>query len=273
MKTISSLNNETIKLITGLSQKSSLRKKSDVFAVEGKRELELAHKGGFTIDTVFCCPDVFKFTSLEKWCADNLGTMNIILVTENVYEKISYRKKTEGIIALVKKKTLDLDSILFKNPNPLILVLENIEKPGNIGAMIRTADASNVDCLLVADPNTDMYNPNVIRSSVGGFFTVPIGVGTNKDVLRFLKQNHIMAFAACLHKSISYEKIDFSIPAAVVVGSESMGLSTFWTKESKSNIKIPMLGTLDSMNVSAAAAVLLFEATRQRNFYRDIKGI
>jgi len=273
MKTISSLHNETIKLIAGLIQKAPLRKKSDVFVVEGKRELQLAHMGGFKIDTVFCCPVLFTSTSLEKWCANNLGTINIVLVTENVYEKISYRKKTEGIIALVKKKTFDLDSILFKNPNPLILVVENVEKPGNIGAMLRTADASNIDCLLVADPKTDMYNPNVIRSSVGGFFTVPIGVGTNKDILRFLKQNHITAFAACLQNSSSYEKIDFSIPAAVVVGTESTGLSTFWTKESKSNIKIPMLGILDSMNVSVAAAILIFEAIRQRNFYRDIKGI
>ena len=273
MKIISSLNNETIKFITGLTQRTSFRKKSDVFTVEGKRELQLAHMGGFKIDTVFCCPTIFTSTSLEKWCADNLNTTNIVLVSENVYEKISYRKKTEGIIGLVKKKTFELDSILFKNPNPLVLVLENIEKPGNIGAMLRTADASNIDCLLVTDPKTDMYNPNIVRSSVGGFFTVPIGVGTNKDILMFLKQNNITAFAACLHNSMSYEKIDFSIPAAVVVGSESTGLSTFWTKESKSNIKIPMLGTLDSMNVSVAAAVLLFEATRQRNFYRDIKVI
>lgn len=273
MKTISSLNNNTIKAIVGLIQKASLRKKSNVFVVEGKRELQLAHNGGFTIDTIFCCPALFTPTSLEEWIAENLGTSKIVLVKENVYKKISYRKKTEGIIGLVKKKTFDLDSIVFKNPNPLILVVENIEKPGNIGAMLRTADASNIDCLLVADPKTDIYNPNVIRSSVGGFFTVPIGVGSNNDILDFLKQNQIRPYAASLQKSISYEKIDFLAPTAVIVGAEATGLSSFWTKESESNIKIPMLGTLDSMNVSVAAAILLFEATRQRNFYRDIKGI
>lgn len=273
MKTISSLHNDTIKSITGLILKASLRKKSNVFVVEGKRELQLAHKGGFTIDTVFCCPALFTPSSLEEWSAKNLDTRNVVLVTENVYEKISYRKKTEGIIALVKKKTFDLDSIVFKNPNPLILVVENIEKPGNIGAMLRTADASNVDCLLVAHPKTDIYNPNVVRSSVGGFFTVQIGIGSNNDILGFLQQNQITPYAASLQDSISYEKIDFSTPAAVVVGTEATGLSSFWTKKSKSNIKIPMLGTLDSMNVSVAAAILLFEATRQRNFYRDIKGI
>lgn len=273
MKTISSLHNDTIKAVTGLIQKASLRKKSDVFVVEGKRELQLAYKGEFTIDTVFCCPALFTSTSLEEWSAKNLGTSNIVLVTESVYEKISYRKKTEGIIALVKKKTFDLESIEFKNPNPLILVIENIEKPGNIGAMLRTADASNIDCLLVADPKTDMYNPNVVRSSVGGFFSVPIGVGSNQDILGFLQQNQIIPYAASLQDSISYEKIDFSTPTALVVGTEATGLSPFWTKESKSNIIIPMLGTLDSMNVSVAAAILLFEATRQRNFYRDIKGI
>ena len=273
MKTISSVNNNTIKAITGLIQKASLRKKSDVFVVEGKRELQLAYKGGFTIDTVYCCPTLFKSTTVETWSARNLGTKNIVLVTEDVYKKISYRKKTEGIIALVKKKAFDLDSIVFKNANPLILVIENIEKPGNIGAMLRTADASNIDCLLVAEPKTDIYNPNVIRSSVGGFFTVPIGVASNEDIIEFLKQNQIATYAASLQKSLSYEKIDFSAPTAVIVGTEATGLSEFWTRESKSNIKIPMLGTLDSMNVSVAAAILLFEATRQRDFYRDIKGI
>jgi TrmH family RNA methyltransferase len=273
MKTISSLHNDTIKSITRLIQKASFRKKSNVFVVEGKRELQLAYKGGFIIDTIFCCPALFTSTSVKEWSTKNLGASNIVLVTENVYEKISYRKKTEGIIALVKKKTFDLVSIVFKNPNPLILVMENIEKPGNIGAMLRTADASNIDCLLVADPKSDIYNPNVIRSSVGGFFTVPIGVGSNKDILGFLKHHQIKPYAASLQDSISYEKIDFLTPTAVVVGSEASGLSAFWNKESKSNIKIPMLGTLDSMNVSVAAAILLFEATRQRNFYRNIKGI
>ena len=273
MKTISSLHNDTIKSITGLILKASLRKKSNIFVVEGKRELQLAHKGGFTIDTVFCCPALFTPSSLEEWSAKNLDTRNVVLVTENVYEKISHRKKTEGIIGLVKKKTFDLDSIVFKNPNPLILVVENIEKPGNIGAMLRTADASNVDCLLVAHPKTDIYNPNVVRSSVGGLFTVQIGIGSNNDILGFLQQNQITPYAASLQDSISYEKIDFSTPTAVVVGAEATGLSAFWTKKSKSNIKIPMLGTLDSMNVSVAAAILLFEAARQRNFYRDIKGI
>lgn len=273
MKTISSLHNDTIKSISGLIKRASLRNKSNVFVVEGKRELQLAHKGGFTIDTVFCCPTLFIHISLEEWSAKNLGTTNIVLVTENVYEKISIRKKTEGIIALVKKKTFDLDSIVFKNPKPLILVVENIEKPGNIGAMLRTADASNIDCLLVANPKTDIYNPNVVRSSVGGFFTVPIGVGTNKEILGFLEYNQITTYAASLQESTSYEKIDFTTPTAVVVGTEATGLSSFWRKESKSNIKIPMLGNLDSMNVSVAAAILLFEATRQRNFYRDLKGI
>ena len=149
------------------------------------------------------------------------------------------------------------------------LVAENIEKPGNIGAMLRTADASKIDCLLIAEPQTDMYNPNVIRSSVGGFFSVPIGVGTNEEVHTFLNQHHITPHAARLEANVSYETIDFTKPSAVVVGAESTGLSKFWLNASKSNIKIPMLGSLDSINVSVAAGILLFEATRQRNFYRD----
>ena len=267
MRTISSVNNHIIKNITGLTQKTSLRKKSDVFVVEGKRELQLAYKGGFIIDKVFYCKSLFSSSSFIKWSFNKLGKNNVVLVTENVYEKISYRKKTEGIIALVKKKTFGLDTIKIKNRNPLILVVENIEKPGNIGAMLRTADASKIDCLLVADPKTDIYNPNVIRSSVGGLFSVPIGIGSNKDILRFLKQNKITLYAASLQDSISYDKIDFSTPSAIIVGTESKGLSTFWMNQSDLKIKVPMLGTLDSMNVSVAAAILIYEATRQRNFY------
>ena len=269
MKTISSLQNDSIKFIIGLIRKASLRKQSNVFVVEGKRELQLVVRGGFRIEKLFCCQEIFKYPKIEEWCTQNLGISNMVRVTENVYRKISYRKKTEGIVALVKKKKMGIDSIVFKNKNPLVLVAENIEKPGNIGAMLRTADASKIDCLLIAEPQTDIYNPNVIRSSVGGFFSVPIGVGTNEEVHTFLNQHHITPHAARLEANVSYETIDFTKPSAVVVGAESTGLSKFWLNASKSNIKIPMLGSLDSLNVSVAAGILLFEATRQRNFYRD----
>ena len=272
MKIITSVNNDTIKYIVGLIQKSSKRRKSDMYVVEGQRELQLAVNGGFKIYKLFCCPEIFKHPKIEEWCTQNLGISNMVCVSQKVYRKISYRENTEGIIALVKKKKMDLNAIVFKNKNPLILVAENIEKPGNIGAMLRTADASKIDCLLVAEPQTDLYNPNIIRSSVGGFFSVPIGVGTNEEVYTFLNQHHITPHAARLEASVSYETIDFTKPSAIVVGAESTGLSKFWLNTSKSNIKIPMLGNLDSMNVSVAAGILLFEATRQRNFYRD-KGI
>lgn len=270
VKTISSIHNETIKSIVGLIQKSSLRKKSDVFVVEGQRELQLAKKGGFVIDRLFYCPTFFKNPTPEGWCRQHLKANHMICVTENVYQKISYRKNTEGMVALVKKKPLDLNAIELKNNNPLVLVAESLEKPGNIGALLRTADAAQVDCLLIAEPQTDLYNPNIIRSSVGGFFSVPIGIGSNREVLRFLHENKITPYAASLEAKISYDTIDFKTPSAVIVGAESTGLSQFWIHESKSRIKIPMLGNLDSMNVSVAAGILLFEATRQRNFYRDL---
>lgn len=239
--------------------------------VEGQRELQLAKKGAFVIDRLFYCPTLFKDPTIEEWCRQNLNANHMVCVTENVYQKISYRKKTEGMVALVKKKPLDLDAIEFKNNNPLVLVAESLEKPGNIGALLRTADAAQVDCLLIAEPQTDIYNPNSIRSSVGGFFSVPIGIGSNKEVRRFLHKNKITPYAASLEANISYDTIDFTTPSAVVVGAESTGLSQFWIDESKAKIKIPMLGNLDSMNVSVAAGILLFEATRQRNFYRDLR--
>ena len=136
MKLIRSVNNYTVKNIVGLIQKSLIRRKSDVFVVEGKRELQLAEKSGFKIDKIFCCSEIFKNPKIEEWYTQNLGINNMVRVTENVYRKISYRKNTEGIVALVKKKKMDLDSIAFKNKKPLVLVAENIEKPGNIGALL-----------------------------------------------------------------------------------------------------------------------------------------
>ena len=268
METIKSVQNSSIKLVSGLTQKSSLRKKSNVFVIEGKRELELAIKAGYKIDKIFCCPALFKSSHYKNWFDHHLHTFEIVEVSDNVYEKISYRKNTEGVIALVRKRSFELEELTLKRANPLVLVAENIEKPGNIGAMLRTADAANIDCLLIAEPKTDIFNPNIIRSSVGGFFSVPIGVGSNEEVLAFLMKNQITTYAASLDGSSPYEKIDYTTPSALIVGTESTGLSDFWIREVQSKVKIPMLGKVDSMNVSVASAILLFEALRQRNFYR-----
>ena len=183
-----------------------------------------------------------------------------------MYKKIAYRESTEGIIAIAKSKYIDLNSLIFKNIKPLILVVEGIEKPGNIGAMIRSADAANIDAIILADPKTDQYNPNVIRSSVGGVFTKNIVISSSEEIIAFFKKNNIKMYAATLQNSNLYTNQNYTEASAIIVGTEANGLTQIWRDHSTKNINIPMQGEIDSMNVSVAAAVILFEAKRQRNF-------
>jgi len=183
-----------------------------------------------------------------------------------VYEKIAHRETTEGIIAVAKAKDLSLKNLGIQNKTPLILVAEAPEKPGNIGALLRTADAANVDAVIISNPLTDLYNPNIIRSSVGGVFTVPIATGSTEDVVQYLKTHNIAIYAAILQDSVAYDTMDFRKSSALVVGTESTGLSQQWRDASTANIRIPMEGKIDSMNVSVAAGILIFEAKRQRKF-------
>ena len=181
-----------------------------------------------------------------------------------MYEKISYRSSTEGVIALVEVKKHGLDTLAFSTKKPLLLVAEAPEKPGNIGALLRTADAAHIDAVIIANPKTDLYNPNIIRSSVGCVFTVPIATGTTAEVIDFLKAKNISSYCAALTASKPYYEVSFSEASAIVVGTEDQGLTDEWLTHSTQNIIIPMEGVIDSMNVSVAAAVLIFEAKRQR---------
>ncbi|MDX5583663.1 MAG: RNA methyltransferase, partial [Aureibaculum sp.] len=182
------------------------------------------------------------------------------------YQKIALRDTTEGIIAIAKSEDLTLQNITFKNKNPLVLVAEAPEKPGNIGALLRTADAANVDAVLIANPKTDMYNPNIIRSSVGCLFTNQIALGSSLEIIDFLKEHNIDIYCASLKASKTYENVNFTNACAIVVGTEATGLSDQWLEKSTENIIIPMQGQIDSLNVSVSAAILIFEAKRQRNF-------
>jgi len=266
MDFIESTANTQLKEVGGLITKSGLRKKSDVFVVEGQREIDLAMRSGFQIKKLFWCPQLWQESAFEHWVESQKIHANIFGMSEKAYRKVSYRSSTEGIIGLIYKKDFSLESLKPLDKNPLVLVVEQLEKPGNLGAILRTADAAKVSCVLVAQPKTDLYNPNVIRSSVGGFFSVPIGVGTNEQVHDYLQKNKVNVYAACLQEATDYHKEDFLPPTAIVVGAEDKGLSPFWRKQAHKIIKIPMLGTIDSMNVSVASAVLVYEVLRQRNF-------
>jgi len=261
MKQIQSLQNPLIKNILKLQEKSRERKKQQLFIIEGKREVELAFKSDFEIESL-----LFISKKIEYHYIKQFNAKEVIEITPEIYQKIAYRESTEGIIAVAKSKYINLKSLTFKNKYPLILVLEGIEKPGNIGAMIRSADAANIDAVILADPKTDHFNPNVIRSSVGGVFTKKIVISSSEEIIAFLIQKNIKMYAATLQNSNKYTDEDYTEASAIIVGTEANGLTQIWRNHSIRNINIPMQGEIDSMNVSVAAAILLFEAKRQRNF-------
>ncbi|CAM1364324.1 rRNA methyltransferase [Tenacibaculum soleae] len=263
MKQISSIQNPFIKDLLKLQDKSRERKKKGLFLVEGQREISLVIRGGYEIETILFVPTMLSNENIDELLKH---TKNCIEITKEIYQKIAYRDTTEGVIAVVKAKKFSLNTIQFNTTTPLVLVLEGIEKPGNIGAMLRTADAANVDAVFIANPKTDLFNPNIVRSSVGCLFTNQIGVGTSEEIIDFLQQKDINIYSATLQNSNEYHKNDYTKPTALVVGTEATGLTQIWRDKATQNINIPMQGQIDSMNVSVAAAILTFEAKRQRGF-------
>lgn len=237
-----------------------------MFIVEGVREIQLAIKGGFHIEEIYFCPDLFPEVNLDQIIQIIDTDPVIVNISAGVYEKIAYRGSTEGLLAIVRNKNLDLNDLELHEGNFLILVAEAPEKPGNIGALLRTADAARVDAVLIANPKTDIFNPNIIRSSVGCVFTTRIAIGTTEQIINYLQQKKVNIYAAALHAAVNYTEVDFTDSTAIVVGTESTGLSKDWLKNSTQNIIIPMQGEIDSMNVSVAAGILIFEAKRQRGF-------
>ncbi|TYA53860.1 TrmH family RNA methyltransferase [Formosa maritima] len=263
IKQITSSQNTYIKELFQLKEKSRDRKKSGLFLIEGAREISLAIKGGYTINTLLFYPDLFSEVQVNSLTTSQQNTIEI---SKDVFQKLAHRETTEGVIAVAKAKEFSLKTLTFNTENPLILVAEAPEKPGNIGALLRTSDAANVDAVIIANPKTDLYNPNIIRSSVGCVFTNQIATGSTSDIIQFLKENNISIYCAELQASKDYHTQDYTKPTAFVVGTEATGLSEEWLENSLQNIIIPMQGEIDSMNVSVAAGILIFEAKRQRNF-------
>ncbi|BAO56312.1 TrmH family RNA methyltransferase [Nonlabens marinus] len=270
MKYISSPHNALIRYAEQLQRKSKTRKKEGQFLIEGQREIQLARAGNFEMTQVLVCSEIllgredFEPAQVRKQLTLEENT-DIIAVSSEVYEKLAYRSGTEGCIAFAKAKNPHLSQLHLSNA-PLILIAESPEKPGNIGALLRTADAANIDAVIIVDPVSDLYNPNVIRSSVGCVFTVPTAIASAADTIAFLKSNDINLYAATLQSSENYDRMDFTTATAIAVGTEATGLSKHLRDAAKTNIIIPMGGAIDSMNVSVSAAVLLFEAKRQRGF-------
>lgn len=262
-KHISSIQNPYIKQLIQLKDKSRERKKSGLFLIEGEREIMLALKGGYELESVLFNPEIINQERLNNLTTKQLNTIEI---NSEVYQKLAYRDTTEGVLAVAKSKAHNLDKLKFQTKNPLLLVAEAPEKPGNIGALLRTADAARVDAVIIANPKTDLYNPNIIRSSVGCIFTNTIVTGSTSEIIDFLKSKNIPIYCAALQASVNYDTQDFTKATAIVVGTEATGLSEEWLENATQNIIIPMQGDIDSMNVSVAAGILIFEAKRQRGF-------
>lgn len=262
-KSITSPQNPFIKQLVQLKDKSRERKNTNTFLIEGKRELSLAIKGGYKINSLLFFPNLFSEAEAK---AMSVYGIEIIEISKEVFQKLAHRDTTEGVIAVVNSKKHELDSLNFSSKNPLILVAEAPEKPGNIGALLRTADAAKVDAVIIANPKSDIYNPNIIRSSVGCVFTTEIAMASSEEAIAFLKRYNFNIFSAILQESQPYYKQDFTLPTAIVVGTESTGLNQEWRDAATQKISIPMQGIIDSMNVSVAAGILIFEAKRQRDF-------
>jgi RNA methyltransferase, TrmH family len=259
--TITSTQNPKIKNLLAL-EKPRERKKQCLFVIEGKKEIKMALDAGYRVGNLFFCEEIISRQELQS-----LGTSDKLLVSvsKEVFDKIAVRENSGGVLAVAEQKNHRLDEIRLSK-NPLVLVLESVEKPGNLGAILRTADAAGADAVIICDPLTDFYNPNVIRSSIGCIFTVPTASATSEETIRWLGENKITIYCTYLQASKPYHLADFTKPSAIVMGTEATGLSDTWVKGSTANIIIPMQGKIDSMNVSTATAVVIFEAKRQRGF-------
>jgi TrmH family RNA methyltransferase len=260
---ITSLQNTAIKNIVKLS-KSKERIEQQLFVIEGARELSLALQSDYRVESLYVCRELFDKTKYPE-VLDALLEAAVIEISPAVFAKIAYRENSDGIVALAKPKTHSLSDISLSD-NPFVIILESVEKPGNLGAVLRTADAAAVDAVIICDPQTDLYNPNVIRSGVGGLFTVQTAVCSSWEALAWLSTNGISSYAAELQAADFYQDADFRQPSAIVIGTEADGLTRFWLENATKRVKIPMRGKIDSLNVAVSTAVITFEAMRQRGF-------
>lgn len=258
---ITSTQNPKVKSLLAL-EKPRERRREQLFIIEGKKEISMAIEAGYKIGNLFFCEEIVSVEDIPSALKDE---KLLIPVSKEVFDKIAVREGTGGMIAVAQMRVHALDHISLSK-NPLILILEGVEKPGNLGAILRTADAANVDAVIICDPHTDFYNPNVIRSSLGCVFTKQVASATSEETIAWLRKNNIGIFCTYLKASQPYHEVNYTKPCAIVMGTEATGLTDVWVKNSDNNIIIPMLGIIDSMNVSTATAVVVYEAKRQRGF-------
>jgi RNA methyltransferase, TrmH family len=260
---ITSLKNEGIKKVIELRDRRG-RDASGLTLIDGVRETMAAFKAGVAILKLYVSPDTLSAQEYESLIRESAKHKTEVLeITKAVSEKMAFGDRDEGVVAVVKPHMLKITELRLSK-KPLLVVVEQVEKPGNLGAILRTCDAAGVDAVLVCDARTDIYNPNVIRSSLGAIFTVNVATGSNEEAKEFLKINKVKIVGTFPDATLSYDRHDFKTPSAIVLGSEQAGLSAFWHKNSDIKVRLPMQGQVNSLNVSATAAIVIYEAVRQR---------
>lgn len=262
---ITSTANPRIKWVVGLQKKSQERRQQQRIVVEGAREIRLALSAGCKPTDLFFCAERLSTREGGEESRSSFHADHCFPVSPHVFQKLAYREDSDGMIAVLEPPGFRLSS-LESATNPLFIVLESVEKPGNLGAILRTADAAGVTGVLVCDPRADIYNPNTIRSSVGCVFTVPVVPCSSAEAISWLKKNNIRILTAALNAQRFYHECNLQGPAALVMGTEATGLTGQWLQAADENIMIPMRGKIDSLNVSVSTAILVFEAMRQRGF-------
>ncbi len=283
---ITSLHNSRVKEAVRLRDRRH-RKKQGRILIDGARELRLALSAGVVLHEMFLCESLCQSDDTRQLLAALPATgCELLRVNESVFEKLAFGQRAEGVLGVAAMPRQTLESLAFRCKNsstsapttkensrgltapgtpPLIAVLEGVEKPGNFGAVLRSADAAGASAVIAADPRTDLFNPNAIRASLGTIFAMPVCAAAGAEVLAWLRQREMKIFAARVDGSVSYTECDYRGPTAFVLGSEAAGLSSLWTGDDIQAVRLPMLGAADSLNVSVTAAVLFYEALRQRS--------
>lgn len=260
---ITSLDNARIKSVGRLRERKE-RDETGLTVIDGMREVMRAQEAGIEFTEVYFCPEMSPGRQLEV-LGKTLSEKKVPCheVTREIYHKIAFGDRKEGVVAVCRPRLSSLEK-LKKSKNPLLVIAENIEKPGNLGAILRTCDGAGVDAFLMSDKRTDIFNPNVIRASIGAVFSVPVVQAGAEDLLAFLRQRHIRIMATSPEGEKMYANVNLNGPLAVVVGCEQTGLSEFWLKNADAKLRIPMHGKADSLNVSITTAIIIYEALRQR---------
>ncbi len=260
MNLITSRHNPKYKQIIKLRERKT-RESEQLFIIEGYREILRAIQSDYPIKSLFVCPKLFLGTN-EKELISKIEEKNIFELDEALFEKASYRDRPDGLIAVAPMHKKSLKDLKLSD-NPLIVVCESIEKPGNLGSILRSSDAAGVDAVIVCDRKTDIFNPNVVRASIGTLFSVPTVESSQSEVFEFLKKNNISMVATTPHSDKFYTESDLSRSVALLMGTEQLGLSEFWMEKADIQVKIPMHGIADSLNVASATTLVLYEARRQ----------